>query len=85
MTNASIATLVSEPGVAREWLPRIQTRKYDSGNKPPVQKAGLTIGMGMTEKQGGTDVRANISSAYKTEDGLWAIEWPQMVYVCADV
>lgn len=73
MTNAAVAAIMSSPAVAREWLPRIQTRKYDSSHKPPVQKAGLTIGMGMTEKQGGTDVRTNMSKAVETTDGLWQL------------
>ncbi len=73
MTNAAVAAIMGSPGVAREWLPLIQTRQYDSSHKPPVQKAGLTIGMGMTEKQGGTDVRANSSKAVETGDGLWQL------------
>src|SRR5690606_32418475 len=47
----------------REWAPRVTTRKYDHSQKPPVEKTGLTLGMGMTEKQGGTDVRANVTRA----------------------
>ena len=73
MTNAAIAAILGTPSVAKEWLPRIQTRKYDSGNKPPVEKLGLTIGMGMTEKQGGSDVRTNASVAVDAGNGLWRL------------
>ncbi len=63
MTNASLATLMASPKLFREWAPRVTSRKYDPSPKPPVSKTGLTLGMGMTEKQGGTDVRANTSRA----------------------
>src|SRR5690606_1903805 len=51
------------PQLFRDLAPRVLTRKYDQSQKPMAQKAGLTFGMGMTEKQGGTDVRANTSRA----------------------
>jgi putative acyl-CoA dehydrogenase len=57
----------------REWAPRITSRKYDQSQKPPVNKAGLTLGMGMTEKQGGTDVRANTTQAVRNAEGLYTI------------
>jgi len=63
MTSASLAALMANPKLFREWAPRVTTRKYDHSQKPPVEKAGLTLGMGMTEKQGGTDVRANVTKA----------------------
>ena len=63
MTSASLAALMSGPQLFREWAPRVTTRKYDQSNKPPVEKTGLTLGMGMTEKQGGTDLRANTTRA----------------------
>ncbi|MBR2688148.1 DNA alkylation response protein [Mesorhizobium sp. UC22_110] len=63
MTNASLAALMANPKIFREWAPRVTTRKYDQAQKPPVEKTGLTLGMGMTEKQGGTDVRANVTKA----------------------
>lgn len=63
MTSASLAVLMTSPALYNEWAPRILTRKYDPSHKPPVRKAGLTLGMGMTEKQGGTDVRANTTRA----------------------
>jgi putative acyl-CoA dehydrogenase len=51
------------------WLPGILSRQYDPRFRPWREKAGLTLGMGMTEKQGGTDVRANTSVAEPTADG----------------
>jgi putative acyl-CoA dehydrogenase len=63
MTSASLAALMGSPKTFREWAPRVTTRKYDQAQKPPVEKTGLTLGMGMTEKQGGTDVRANVTRA----------------------
>ena len=49
------------------------TRKYDQSQKPPVEKTGLTIGMGMTEKQGGTDVRANTTRAERAGSGIYRL------------
>ncbi len=63
MTNAAVPTLLLQPELAAEWLPRILSRTYDPAFRPASEKAGVTIGMGMTEKQGGTDVRANTTSA----------------------
>ena len=73
MTNASLAALMASPKLFREWAPRVTTRKYDQTQKPPVQKAGLTLGMGMTEKQGGTDVRANTTRAERTGSGFYRL------------
>ena len=53
----------SEPALLAKWLPRIQTRTYDPRPLPWWEKNGVTLGMGMTERQGGTDVRANITRA----------------------
>ncbi|MFI0846231.1 acyl-CoA dehydrogenase family protein [Mesorhizobium sp. IMUNJ 23232] len=73
MTSASLAALMASPKLFREWAPRITSRKYDQTQKPPVQKAGLTLGMGMTEKQGGTDVRANTTRAERAGGGFYRI------------
>jgi putative acyl-CoA dehydrogenase len=70
MTSASLAALMANPKLFREWAPRVTTRKYDQSQKPPVEKAGLTLGMGMTEKQGGTDVRANLTRAEPAGNGF---------------
>ncbi len=73
MTNAAVAALAHAPGVADRWLPRIRTRKYDSSNRPVTEKAGLTVGMGMTEKQGGSDVNANTTEAVEGGDRMWRL------------
>ena len=73
MTSASLAALMASPKLFREWAPRITTRKYDQGQKPPVEKTGLTLGMGMTEKQGGTDVRANTTRAERAGGGFYRL------------
>ncbi len=73
MTSASLAALMASPKLFREWAPRITTRKYDQGQKPPVEKPGLTLGMGMTEKQGGTDVRANTTRAERAGGGFYRL------------
>ncbi len=70
MTSASLAALMASPKIFREWAPRITSRKYDQAQKPPVAKSGLTLGMGMTEKQGGTDVRANTTKAERAGSGF---------------
>ena len=63
MTNASIATLRHQPDLAEGWLPNLLSRVYDPAFKPIAKKRSAMLGMGMTEKQGGTDVRANTSTA----------------------
>ncbi|MBL0934151.1 MAG: acyl-CoA dehydrogenase family protein [Rhizobiaceae bacterium] len=73
MTSASLAALMASPKLFREWAPRVTTRKYDQASKPPVEKSGLTIGMGMTEKQGGTDVRANTTKAERVGNGFYRL------------
>jgi putative acyl-CoA dehydrogenase len=63
MTFAATPCLAKEPALARQWLPKIFAPAYDPRNVPAAEKAGLTIGMAMTEKQGGSDVRANTTRA----------------------
>lgn len=74
LTSASVAALMTEPEVLKDWLPRLLTREYDSTQKSPGAKKGLTIGMGMTERQGGSDVRMNTTQAEQSDDGLWRID-----------
>ncbi len=64
MTYACVPAIRNQPSLAREWLPRITAAQYDGRFVPAWEKAGNTIGMGMTEKQGGSDVRANTTRAY---------------------
>ena len=63
MTHACVGALRSEPALLAKWLPQIGTRTYDPRPLPWWEKKGVTLGMGMTERQGGTDVRANITRA----------------------
>jgi putative acyl-CoA dehydrogenase len=67
MTRASVAALAAQPDLLAKTMPVIATRSYDPSFAPWWTKRGMTLGMGMTEKQGGTDVRANITRA--TRDG----------------
>ena len=64
MTFAAVPSIRLQPDLAKTWLPLITSRIYDPRNVPIDQKQGVTIGMGMTEKQGGSDVRANTTKAY---------------------
>src|SRR6187200_1475433 len=63
MTHAAVASLRHAPGIARDLVPKIVCRSYDSGIAPIGEKSAITLGMGMTERQGGTDVRANTTRA----------------------
>jgi len=69
MTFAAVPSLRTTPELARRWEPKITARVYDPRNVPDAQKQGLTIGMAMTEKQGGSDVRANTTRAYPIGPG----------------
>ncbi|MFZ5723647.1 MAG: isovaleryl-CoA dehydrogenase [Pseudomonadota bacterium] len=69
MTFAAVPSLRTTPALANLWEPKITTPVYDPRNIPAEQKAGLTVGMGMTEKQGGSDVRANTTRAYPVGTG----------------
>ena len=63
MTFSSVAALRGDADLAREWEPRIVAASYDPRFRPANEKTGILIGMGMTEKQGGSDVRANTTRA----------------------
>ncbi|MET8236855.1 MULTISPECIES: acyl-CoA dehydrogenase family protein [unclassified Streptomyces] len=63
MTHAAVPALRTDPVLAAEWEPRLTSWVYEDGLRPPAQKAGVLFGMGMTEKQGGSDVRANTTRA----------------------
>ena len=73
MTSASLAALMGAPDIYKEWSPAVLSRKYDFSQKPALGKNGVTLGMGMTEKQGGTDVRTNTTRATVNEDGTYTI------------
>jgi putative acyl-CoA dehydrogenase len=69
MTYSVVPALRHAPAVAAAWEPRLESRSYDPSNRPVDEKAGATCGMAMTEKQGGSDVRANSTTARPTDDG----------------
>ncbi len=73
MTNAAVAALAQSPSLADTWLPRIRTRRYDSSQRPLADKAGALIGMGFTEKQGGSDYGASTTAAVDAGDGMWRL------------
>jgi putative acyl-CoA dehydrogenase len=70
MTYAAIAALRHEPGIFAAWAPKIQAGIYDPSSRPMGGKSGVTIGMAMTEKQGGSDVRANTTRAARIGGGF---------------
>ncbi|MGH6767549.1 MAG: acyl-CoA dehydrogenase family protein [Xanthobacteraceae bacterium] len=69
MTRAAVAAFAAAPSLAAAWLPKVIARDYDPEFRPWPQKRSVTLGMGMTEKQGGTDVRANTTQATPTGEG----------------
>ncbi|MGH3662452.1 MAG: acyl-CoA dehydrogenase family protein [Micromonosporaceae bacterium] len=69
MTHAAVPALRKTPELAAEWEPRLTASQYDAQLRPASQKPGALFGMGMTERQGGSDVRANITRATPTSDG----------------
>ena len=68
MTRASVAALAAQPDLLAKAMPVIATEAYDPEFAPWWTKRGMTLGMGMTEKQGGTDVRANMTRAVRDGD-----------------
>lgn len=68
-TRAAVATLVAGPTVAADMVRKVTTRHYDPSFRPWEEKFGITIGMGVTERQGGTDVRGTVTRAEPTTDG----------------
>jgi putative acyl-CoA dehydrogenase len=73
MTYAVIPALRHSPDLAKTYEPLLTSRVYDPGLRAPAGKRGLLAGMGMTEKQGGTDVRANTTTATEQSDGTWRL------------
>lgn len=71
MTYAAVPALRVETAVADVWVPSIAAGRYDPAARPAAEKAGVTIGMAMTEKQGGSDVRANTTRAEPTGEEGW--------------
>jgi putative acyl-CoA dehydrogenase len=69
MTAAAPAALRCQPDIAARWMPKIVASRYDPSSQPMPGKSGVTIGMAMTEKQGGSDVRANTTRAVGGDGG----------------
>jgi putative acyl-CoA dehydrogenase len=63
MTRAALAALAAAPALLAQIAPKVVSTSYDPTFRPWSEKPGITLGMGMTEKQGGTDVRANSTTA----------------------
>jgi len=84
MTSASLGALRLAPDIARAWLPKITGRAYDPELKPWWEKTAATLGMGMTEPQGGTDVRANTTGATPIDGGyeITGAKWFMSAPMC---
>jgi putative acyl-CoA dehydrogenase len=73
MTYGAIAAMRRDAWLERDWVPYLVTREYDARDIAIEHKNGGLIGMGMTEKQGGSDVRANTTRALRSADGSYRI------------
>jgi putative acyl-CoA dehydrogenase len=73
MTYAVVPALRNAPELAAAYEPLLVSREYDPGLRTPLAKRGLLAGMGMTEKQGGSDVRANTTTATPAADGSYRL------------
>lgn len=73
MTYAAPAALKHAPETAPEWITRIAAAQYDPSSRPAALKAGITVGMAMTEKQGGSDLRSNTTRAEPQEYGWYVL------------
>ncbi len=69
MTYAAVPALAADPALAALWRPRLVSRRYDPRLLPVAQKDGATLGMAMTERQGGSDLRGTATWAVPCEDG----------------
>lgn len=75
MTYAVTPALRGNPAIHAEWAPKLTSRNYDPALKSFREKAGVTMGMGMTEKQGGSDVRANTTRAEPDGSDAWGARY----------
>jgi putative acyl-CoA dehydrogenase len=73
MTYAVVPALRVEPEAAKAWIPKVTAQAYDPRVVPATEKAAATMGMAMTEKQGGSDVRANTTRAARQADGSYRL------------
>jgi putative acyl-CoA dehydrogenase len=83
MTYGSVPAIRKDKHLSETWLPKIYSRQYDGSNRPVAQKTGALIGMGMTEKQGGSDVRSNTTTATPAgADGAYIINGHKWFFSC---
>jgi putative acyl-CoA dehydrogenase len=84
MTRAAVGALSADAALSEKLLPKILARDYDPAFRPWEEKPAITIGMGMTEKQGGTDVRANSTRALSSGDSylLTGHKWFMSAPMC---
>ena len=85
MTYGSVPSLRFAPAIAAEWLPKIFGRDYDRRFRPVREKSAALIGMGMTENQGGSDLRTNTTRAEPSGDGSFVLtghKWFLSVPMC---
>ena len=75
MTYAVTPALRDNPAIYADWAPKLAARAYDPALKLWRDKPGVTMGMGMTEKQGGSDVRANTTQAVRDGDDAWGARY----------
>ncbi|HEY2756727.1 MAG TPA: isovaleryl-CoA dehydrogenase [Pseudolabrys sp.] len=73
MTYGSVPTLRQTPAIAEAWLPLVFARRYDPRFMPAREKYSALIGMGMTENQGGSDLRTNVTRAESAGDGTFRL------------
>lgn len=73
MTHAVVPSLRLSPDLAAEWEPALLATEYDPELRDPATKPGVLFGMAMTEKQGGSDVRANTTTAQPVGDGHYVL------------
>jgi len=73
MTYAAVPVLRQNAAIAEEWTPRVFSTVYDAAFRPVTEKRSALIGMAMTEKQGGSDVRANVTRAEPASEGAYAL------------
>ena len=85
MTYGSVPTLRHAPKIAEQWLPTIFAPRYDPRFIPVREKTGALIGMGLTENQGGSDLRTNSTRAEPSGDGYFRLhghKWFLSVPMC---
>ncbi|WP_370619457.1 acyl-CoA dehydrogenase family protein [Mumia qirimensis] len=74
MTYAAVPALRADDAQSKQWTPLLASTEYDFGLRNPAEKRGILAGMGMTEKQGGSDVRTNVTTATPTDvDGEYVL------------